>query len=598
MERRWRLAARHKLFCAAGLIFLANALSTPKIAAASLTSSVTFTKSANAPLTGALAVNTDVPTRVSVSVDDGVETWQRNFFDYNVAHSLPMAGFRPDRTNQMTITLWEKSRASTTLTDAVTFVTSPLPASFPKITLLSVKTGSMEPGYTLFRLVVNNANTGYLTIINEDGEVVWYSTLGSSHDFRQLSDGNLMMGQTTAFNEVNILGQTLKTYPTAAGFNADAHENLPTERGTILYFSEKSTNVTNFPSSATNSTAPPKDAAVGYDWVLEVSTNTGAVMGQWNLLEMLDPRRISYLTFVKDSFGWDNHHGNALFEDPKDGGIIASLRTQNAVIKFTRDGQLKWILGTHDNWGPEFQKYLLTPVGDPFEWQWGQHAIKVTPQGTLLLYDDGNYRASPFDASVPDAQNYSRAVEYDINEDTMEVRQVWEYGRSSPEVFYTSFAGDVEWLPNTEHVLVNFSAVSYINGQHPIPTSPKATETRIQEVTHDANPEVVWDISIFDPTNTSTNYTGNWVYRARRIADFYPHPAAPVTDLNVTVTDSVANLTFSADPVRTYTIEVSDDLEQWTEIATAELDANGLGLFTDSSVEATEGGRFYRIVTH
>jgi hypothetical protein len=497
----------------------------------------------------------------------------------------------------MTVTLWEKSQASTTVTDVVTFVTAPLPASFPKITLLTANPGSMEPGYTLFRLVVNNAFIGYLTIINNQGEVVWYSTRNSSHDFRQLSDGNFMMGLPDGFDEVDILGETLQTYPTADGFAADAHENLPTDRGTILYISELSTNVTNFPSSATNSAAPPLDADVGYDWVVEVSTNSGALVGQWNLFDMLDPRRTSYLTFVEDAFGWDNHHGNALFEDPKDGGIITSLRNQNAVIKFTRDGQLKWILGTHDNWAADFQKYLLTPVGEPFEWQWGQHAMKVTPQGTLMLYDDGNYRASPFDASVPDAQNYSR-VEYEINEDTMEVRQVWEYGKKSPEVFFTAFAGDVEWLPKTEHVLVDFSAVSYINGQHPSAAAPNATEARIQEVTHDANPEVVWDISIFDPTNMSTNYTGNWVYRARRIADIYPHPAMAVTDLSITVNGPTAHLMFSGDPVRTYTIEASDNLEEWTEIGTAEVEPNGLGEFYDSSFEGTGGGRFYRVVTY
>ena len=508
MERSRCFASAHMLLSMLGLLLFADALFTPRAVAAALTSPMAFIKSTDAPLTGTLVVNTDVPTRVSVSVDDGAETWKRNFYDYSVAHSVPMAGFRPDRTNELTVTLWEKSQEFTILTDVVTFVTAPLPASFPKIKVLTAMPALMEPGYTLFRCVVNNFNIGYLTIIDHNGEVVWYSTLLSSHDFRQLSDGNLLMGKTTGFAEVDILGQTLKTYPIVAGFSADPHENLPTERGTILYFSEKSTNVVDFPSSATDPTATPKTAAVGYDWVLEVSTNNGATIGRWNLLEMLDRGRISYLTFVKDAFGWDNHHGNAIFEDFRDGGIIASLRTQNSIIKFTREGQLKWILGTHDNWGPDFQQYLLTPVGEPFEWQWGQHGIKVTPQGTLLVYDDGNYRASPFDSSVPDAQNYSRAVEYEINEDTMEVRQVWEYGKDKADVFFTSFAGDVEWLPMTGHVLVNFSAVSYVNGEHPSPGSPKATETRIQEVTHEANPEVVWDISIFDSTNTSTNYTG------------------------------------------------------------------------------------------
>jgi len=596
-DRSWRFAGRHAISSLAGFLFVISTYSAPSASAAALTSPLVFTNANNAPLAGTLFVNTDVPTRVSVNVDDGVVTWQRNFFDYNVTHVLPMAGFRADRTNQLTVTIWEKSQQSTTLTDAVMFVTVPLPDSFPEIKVLRANPQAMEPGYTLFRCVVNNFNVGYLTIINNEGEVVWYSTRNSSHDLRQLADGNLLMGKASGFDEVSILGETLATYPIAPGFNADAHENLPTDRGTILYFSEKSANVIDFPTSATDPAAGTQTAPVGYDWVVEVSTNNGAVVGKWNLLNMLDPRRISYLTFVQDAYGWDNHHGNAIFEDPKDGGIIASLRTQNAIIKFTRDGQLKWILGAHDNWGEAFQKYLLTPVGEPFEWQWGQHAMKVTPQGTLLVYDDGNFRASPFDASVPDAQNYSRAVEYEINEDAMEIRQVWEYGKNSEEVFFTSFAGDVEWLPNTEHVLVNFSAITYVNGEPPISTALNAMVTRIQEVTHDANPEVIWDVSIFDPTNMSENYTGNWVYRTRRIADLYGHPAMPVTDLSVSVNESIASLKFSADPVRSYTIEASNDLKGWSDIGSAEMESNGLGFFSDASSEAATE-RFYRVVTH
>lgn len=598
MGRSWRFAARHTLFSAAGLFLLIKSLFALDATAAALTSPMSFAKSATAPLTGTLQVSTDIPTRVSVHVDDGVETWTRHFYDYDTAHSLPMAGFRADRTNLLTVTLWDKTHEVTTITDSVTFVTLALPPSFPKINVLTAKPELMEPGYTLFRCVVNNSNIGYLIIINNNGEVVWYSTLNSGHDLRQLSDGNLMMAKTTSFDEVSILGQTLKSYPVAAGFNADLHENFPTERGTIMYFSEKATNVVNFPSSATNPGAAPKTAAVGYDWIIEVSTNNGATVGKWNLLEMLDPRRISYLTFVKDAFGWDNHHGNAIFEDPKDGGIIASLRTQNAIIKFTRDGKLKWILGSHDNWGPEFQQYLLTPIGEPFEWQWAQHAMKVTPQGTLLVYDDGNYRASPFDSFLPDVQNYTRAVEYQIDEDTMEIRQVWEYGKNTDEVFFTSFAGDVEWLPTTSHVLVNFSSVSFINGRPPSSYSTNAAMTRIQEVTHEAIPEIVWDISIFNYQNTATNYTGNWVYRTRRIPDLYGHPAMPVTDLTVNVSDSVANLAFSADPARSYTIEATTDFAHWSQIAVAELNSDGTSTFVDALPEEAQGDRFYRVVTH
>src|SRR5262249_19059291 len=68
-----------------------------------------FSPASNAPLAGVLQVTTDVDSRVSVSVDDGTKTWQRNFFDYGQTHSITLAGFSPNRTNQITVIVRDKS---------------------------------------------------------------------------------------------------------------------------------------------------------------------------------------------------------------------------------------------------------------------------------------------------------------------------------------------------------------------------------------------------------------------------------------------------------------------------------------------------------
>src|SRR5690349_21475402 len=53
-----------------------------KAGAVTITSGPTFTPASNAPLAGILQVRTDVPTRLSISVWDGTNTWQRSFVDY------------------------------------------------------------------------------------------------------------------------------------------------------------------------------------------------------------------------------------------------------------------------------------------------------------------------------------------------------------------------------------------------------------------------------------------------------------------------------------------------------------------------------------
>ena len=46
-------------------------------------------------------------------------------------------------------------------------------------------------------------------------------------------------------------------------------------------------------------------------------------------------------------------------------------------------------LGNHTDWGPEWQDYLLQPQGD-LRWPYHQHASTVTPDGTVLMFDNGN----------------------------------------------------------------------------------------------------------------------------------------------------------------------------------------------------------------
>ena len=61
------------------------------------------------------------------------------------------------------------------------------------------------------------------------------------------------------------------------------------------------------------------------------------------------------------------------------------------------------------------------------------------------MFDNGNFRASPFTNEGPTlaTMSYSRAVEYKIDTQTMTAEQVWEYGvNQSGENIYTSFIGD------------------------------------------------------------------------------------------------------------------------------------------------------------
>jgi hypothetical protein len=573
--------------------------------AAIIVSGPTFTPAPNAPLAGSLSLGTDVQTRVSVSVTDGSNTWQKTFFNYTTNHSEPLFGFHPNRTNQITVTIYDKNGNATTVSQPVTFVSPSLPAQFPTVVVLTNNTAKTEPGYTLCAAINRTYNSAFMTILDNAGQVVWYSQEpGWSFDeVRQLDNGNLFSPNPSLsrLQEMNLLGQTVKTWQAASNLPVNIHDGVPTTHGTILYLSDATRVVSNYPTSSVVPNSPTSTTSIDYNLAVEISATNGALLNVWPIVDMLDPRRLTYLTFELTAYfgvssGLDTEHANAVLEDWRDGSILVSMREQNCVIKFGRDGKLKWILGPTAGWGSSFQPYLLKPQGTNFEWNYAQHAPMVTPWGTILLYDNGDYRASPYDPPLLDSETYSRGVEYLIDETNMTVAQLWDSRSPNQDRLYTPIIGNVEWLPGTSNVLTTYGYCTFVNGQTPSFHSTNATMVRLIETTHEPVPQTVLDLAFFDYTNTASNYLGYFCYRARRIPDLYGHSAAPVADLSFTYHGQTPHLSFSADPQQaTYSVQSSADLKNWTTVGTA---TSATGNFDFDDLQSTSGStRYYRVIT-
>jgi arylsulfate sulfotransferase len=277
----------------------------------------------------------------------------------------------------------------------------------------------------------------------------------------------------------------------------------------------------NYPTNAWKPKSPTESIMVAGDLIVEFRPD-GTIVNKWSLLELLDPYRVGY-----DSLGkyWDSFfgtktrdwaHANSVIHSPKDDSIIVSIRHQDAVVKFSRKtGKLIWILGSHDNWDHNrFGKYLLQPVKDQkFFFPYHQHSPMILPNGNILLYDNGNYRASPFKKIVPVAKNFSRVVEYKIDEENMTVELVWEYGQFTDEPVFSGALGDANYLPKTGNVLVT-------HGNIYEKRSGKKLSAKIVEVTHTKPPNEVFNMVIFD--NTQEQENGWRVYRSERITTLYP----------------------------------------------------------------------------
>ena len=233
--------------------------------------------------------------------------------------------------------------------------------------------------------------------------------------------------------------------------------------------------VLELPNGNLLATATKHHIPTNQDFVLELDRETGAILTEWDLRESLDIRRLVWSSNPMDWF-----HGNGLAYDEDNDAIIVSGRHQGTV-KLTRNNEVIWILAPHREWdfsgnGTDLKTKLLQPLdanGHPitdlrvvsgyndhsdFAWSWYQHAPKLTPQGTLFLFDNGNSRNYRGLRS-----RYSRAVEYRIDEEAMTIQQVWEYGQERGRAAYSGAVSDVDYHQD-ENTVVFMSGVNYEYG--------------------------------------------------------------------------------------------------------------------------------------
>jgi len=149
----------------------------------------------------------------------------------------------------------------------------------------------------------------------------------------------------------------------------------------------------------------------------------------------------------------------------------------------------------------------------------------VTRDGNILLFDNGNFRASPYDGRTPveNEANYSRAVEYAIDENLMTIRQVWQYGKQASPQLFAGFIGDADELAQSGNVLITYGGTSVIDGISTASLGFGPVVARIVEVTRSIPATKVFEVMISDESSWIS------VYRSERIASLYPAGVTVVT---------------------------------------------------------------------
>lgn len=348
-----------------------------------------------------------------------------------------------------------------------------LPADFPPITVTTVNNPAKG------KVFLGNYGTGYgfyLIILDSSGSVYKYKNIPlPALDFKmqpngllsypEIITGNAYLGSAeviwkiidTSFNEVDSV-------MCGNGFMADLHEFrvLPNGNYLLMSYYEVPYDMTKlFPNAIPN-------ARVVNSLVQELDADKNVIF-QWKAEDYI-PITDAYINFLGAIIV--PSHINALELD-YDGNLLISSRQLSEITKVNRmTGEIMWRLGGKKN---QFQFINDNEANAPTYFSM-MHCIRRLPNGNIILFDNGNQHQP----------QYSRAVEYELDEVNKTAKLVWEW-RHTPDIFSASMAS-VQRLDSGE---------TLIGWGGPLKTG----EPSITEI--NKNGEVTFELSLPDGT---TNY--------------------------------------------------------------------------------------------
>jgi arylsulfate sulfotransferase len=420
---------------------------------------ITANPSGYAPLTAQIALTTSRPVQVELFIAgrDGAAGDVRHRFDgVSQQATLPVLGLYPAITNTITLRFFDAS--GTFLGETSRDLTAPpLLADLPTVTINTASLAAAKSGMNLVSYFGHDSQPTPQRpfMFDAAGAIRWYldftghpslSNLLYDDGVERLANGNLYFGDgsTGRIIEMDMLGRIVKTWEMPGyGFH---HNVVEKPNGNFVV------------------TVNKLGAATTEDHLIEIDRVTGAIVRVWDLNQALDNTRRVWTT---DDVDW--FHANGLTYDPADDTIIVLGRTQG-VVKLTNDNEVVWLLAPHVGWatagnGTDLAARLLQPLDvaeqpiteasvlegatnhPDFEWSWYPHATELMPDGTLLLFDNGDNR------NFTDQQRYSRAVAYRIDAGAMTVRQVWQYGKERGSETFSRIVSDVDYHATEDNVV-------------------------------------------------------------------------------------------------------------------------------------------------
>jgi len=431
-----------------------------------------------APLSALVMFETEEPSEITVTVEGETPetTLTHTYEGVNTDHEISVLGLYPETENQVTLTA--ETEEGETTENTLTIATDTIPQDMLDFIVVEANPEQMAEGLTFV-----SPSRAYPAGVDSNGDVRWYTSVKSSNQFKRLENGNVLMAtleegqeEHDHLTEMTMLGRVVQSIEIDM---ESVIASSPLHHDTIILPND-------------NYLALLHDGSEKYveDELAELDRETGEVVQRLNFKDIFPSEMYEdYEGHGEDVGDWI--HINAVWKVEGEDSLLFSLRQQDAVMKMSYpEGEIDWIFGYPGDWPAEIEDYVLESNDENIKYPTGAHAMMEMPDQDgnddtldIMLFDNNRIITRGDEAHD---EEYSRAVQYRINESENTVEEIWSYGEERGTDFYSSIVGDADYLPENESVLLTSGRV--------LNEDENQRYSKIVEVSHAEDSEVLYEL--------------------------------------------------------------------------------------------------------
>ncbi len=294
-----------------------------------------------------------------------------------------------------------------------------LPPEFPDLTFSEYDEDRVQEGGYIITSLIAASDTSWLAIFDRDGDVVWYLETEPGHAVGTVIpslDGKSLISVYNDLYQVTDISGTLRV-------SMDGSEQIVTRNvlGHHDFAELPDGNIAWLSMEVREVEVEGEVMSVLADTIEEAPEGFDQEVGFTHIFSYFDDYYPVYVPcehFYAQLYGLEANdwsHANSLMYNEEDDAFYVLTKNLDALTKVDRQtGEIIWELGGKHN--------QFTVIGGEEE-LWSHGHMSQIWDGGFVIFDNGYHHY--------EEDNYSRVVEYALDEENMTIEKVWEFNDPS-----------------------------------------------------------------------------------------------------------------------------------------------------------------------